>query len=251
MKAKRGFFRIALCTTLIATSSANAGWYEIRNYVGTIGSLPVHLSLQTYDSINHNQPGQWKVDGTYYYDAHRISIPLQGKRQPDGQMQLCEAMEPVSFADSPVVPAASPTHPVPCPITLKIGDTGATGEWRDGKKVLPITLHQIGSLNDTGLNALKLDGIIEIPMWHHTKNHLLLGIYQSSKDCSLSMVDLRLINIKSGQVDKDLTFDCGTGTVATVIYSNVYRAENPHHVTVIADGGYHGMGEDKDVVVEP
>ncbi len=88
-------------------------------------------------------------------------------------------------------------------------------------------------------------------MWHHTKNHLLLGVYQSSADCSLSMVRLRLINIKSGQVDKDLKFDCGAGVVATPIYANVYRADNPRHVTVIFQGGYHRMGEDRDVPVEP
>ncbi|MFP3656126.1 hypothetical protein SB777_35040, partial [Burkholderia sp. SIMBA_052] len=90
---------------LFTASSAHAGWYEIRNYAGTIGSLPVHVSLQTYDDINRNTSGQWRVDGSYYYDAHRVPIPLQGKRQPNGEMQLCEAVEPVSFGDSPTVPA--------------------------------------------------------------------------------------------------------------------------------------------------
>ncbi|BFG77269.1 hypothetical protein PTKU46_53020 [Paraburkholderia terrae] len=251
MKRKRNISRTILCVILFTASSAHAGWYEIRNYAGTIGSLPVHVSLQTYDDINRNTSGQWRVDGSYYYDAHRVPIPLQGKRQPNGEMQLCEAVEPVSFGDSPTVPAASPTHPVPCPITLKISDTKASGEWRDGKKVLPIALHQVGSLNDTGLETPRVVGVVEIPMWHRTKNHLLLGVYQSSMDCSLSMVRLRLINIKSGQIDRDLKFDCGAGIVATPIYANVYRADNPRNVTVIFQGGYRGMGDDRDVPVEP
>jgi hypothetical protein len=251
MKTKRNVSRVALCAILFtAASSAHAGWYEIRNYAGTIGNLPVHLSLQTYDDIDRNEPGQWKVDGSYYYDAHRVPIPLQGKRQPNGEMQLCEAAEPASFGDSPEVPAASPAHPIPCPIELKIGDKDASGEWRDGKSVLPIALRQVGSLNDTGVEAPRVDGVVEIPTWHHTKDHLLLGVYRSSADCSLSMARLRLVNIKSGKIDKELKFDCGTGIVATQIYTNVYRATNAGHVTVIFQGGNHGMSDDQDVAVE-
>ncbi|MFP3586100.1 hypothetical protein SCB29_20925 [Paraburkholderia sp. SIMBA_055] len=42
----------------------------------------------------------------------------------------------------------------------------------------------------------------------------MLGVYQSSNDYSLSMVRLRLINIKDWQIDKDMKFDCGA--VSTV-----------------------------------
>jgi hypothetical protein len=251
MKSRRSFSCIVLFMTLIAASPARAGWYEVRNYTGTIGSLPVHLSFQTYDDINRNEPGQWRVDGSYYYDAHRIPIPLQGTRQPDGKMQLCEAAEPESFGDSPAVPAASPTDPVPCPIALKVSGTEASGEWRDGKKILPIALHQIGRLDDTGVDTPQVVGVVEVPMWHHTKDHLLLGVYESSNDCPVSMVRLRLLNIKTGRLDGNLKFGCGAGIVATPIYANVYRADNPHHVTVMFQGGYHGMGDDQDMAVEP
>jgi hypothetical protein len=250
MKSKPPFSRIALCATLFATSAAHAGWYEVRNYAGTIGNAPVHVSLQTFDNLNKNEPAQWRVDGSYYYDAHRIPIPLQGKRQPDGKMQLCEATVPASFGDSPVVPKASPANPVPCPITLTVADAGASGEWNDGKKTLPITLRQVASLNDTAINAPRVDGTVEIPMWHHTKNYLLLGVYQASKDGLLSMTGLRLVNIKSGHVDKDIKLD-GAGTVATSIYANVYRGADTRHVTVIFEGGDHGMGDDRDVLIEP
>jgi hypothetical protein len=252
MKRKQILSRITLCLiSFIAVSSARAGWYEIRNYAGTIGGRPIHLSLQTYDDIDRNEPGQWHVDGSYYYDTYRTPIPLQGKRQPNGEMQLCEAVEPVSFAESPLVPAVSATHPVPCPISLKVSGTEASGDWRDEKSVLPIALHQVGSLVDTGLEPPRVVGVVEIPMWHHAKDHLLLGVYQSSRSCPLSMVRLRLVNIKSGQIDRNLKFRCGTGTVATSIYANVYRANNPHHVIVIFQGGDHGMGDDQDVAIEP
>ncbi|GAB6847948.1 hypothetical protein [Paraburkholderia kururiensis] len=252
MKNKRNLARLALCVFfLAATSLALAGWYDIDNYAGTIGSLPIHVSLQTYDDVHRDEPGQRRVDGSYYYDTHRIPIPLQGKRQPDGTIQLCEANAPTSSADSPTVPAASATHPVPCPITLKIIGTGASGEWRDDKRVLPIALHQVGSLNDTGLQPVRLDGVVEVPMWYHTKNHLLLGVYDSSKDCPLSMARLRLVNLRSGRIDKEMKFPCGTGVVSTPIFGNVYRAGTPRHVTVMFQGGYHGMGDDRDVAVEP
>lgn len=251
MTTKRFLFRLTSCLIFCMAPYAHAGWYEIRNYAGTIGNLPIHMSLQTYDHINQGEPGQWHVDGSYYYDAHRIPIPLQGNRKTDGQFALCEASEPTSFGQAASVPAVSPHHPAPCPIKLKVVGSAATGEWDDGKKVLPITLHQVGQLDDTGSGAPLLEGIVEIPMWHHTRDHMLLGIYQFSKDCPLSMTGLRLINIVNGKVDKELTFDCGDyGTVATTIYTNVYRATNPRHVTAIASGGYHGMGEDRDITIE-
>ncbi|XRD86081.1 hypothetical protein ISN73_03010 [Dyella acidisoli] len=251
MTVKRILFGLAPYLLLVVASSAHAGWYQVRNYAGTIGSLPVHVSLQTYDVLDHNQPNQYHADGSYYYDAHRIPIPLQGHLNPDGKMVLCEALEPTSFAEGPHVPARSPQHPQPCPITLTITDNGATGEWNDGKKSLPIALNQVGRLDDTVSNGPLLEGVVEIPMWHHAKNHMLLGVYRRSKNCPVSMVDLRLVNIASGKIDNTLTFDDCSGTVATSIYTNVYRADDPGHVTVIAPGGYHGMGEDKDVVIEP
>jgi len=251
MKSQRHLTRLTLCTILFATSSAHAGWYEIKNYQGSIGKAAVHISLQTFTEIDKNQPGQWHVDGSYYYDAHRTPIPLQGTRTADGKMQLCEASEPASFPEGPIVPKASPSKPVPCPINLQISDHSAAGEWNDGKNTLPITLRQIASLDDTSNDTPHIEGSVEIPMWHHSKTHLLLGIYQPSTDCPLSMTRLRLVNIKNGQIDKTLKFECGTGTVATSIYANVYRGQKPGHVTVIAEGGYHNMGDDQDVVIEP
>ncbi|OOG39143.1 hypothetical protein [Rhodanobacter sp. C05] len=243
----RTLFRFVPLGLLLVTSTATAGWYEVKNYVGTIGNLPVHVSLQTFDSINHGEPSQWHVDGGYYYDAHRTPIPLQGKRQPDGHMTLCEAAAPLSSAESPIVPTRSAAHPVPCPISLKIADDGATGEWNDGKKALPITLHQVGSLNDTGDTEHPVTGVVEIPMWYHTKTQLLLGIYESAPDCPASMLHLRLVNIATGHIDNDITLDCQAGMIMTPIYANVSKSSAPHSVTVGFAGGKMGSDEDIDI----
>jgi hypothetical protein len=65
------------------------------------------------------------------------------------------------------------------------------------------------------------------------------------------MARLRLVNIKSGRIDREMKFPCGTGVVATPIFANVYRANNPRYVTVLFQGGYHGMGDDRDIAIEP
>lgn len=230
---------------MLFTSSADAGWYEVKNYVGTVGSAPVHVSLQTYDSYRE-EPAHSRVDGSYYYDAHRTPIPLQGQRQPDGRMVLCEAVQPRSNAKWPSVPKASKAHPAPCPIALKFADDSATGEWNDDKKILPIVLHQVGSLDDTRATHI-IDGVVEIPMWHHTKTHLLLGIYQSAKDCPVSMLQLRLINIATGRTDREIPFECSAGMIMTPIYANVYRGPKPRQVTVGFQGGKMGYDEVIDI----
>ncbi len=85
-------------------------------------------------------------------------------------MVLCEAAAPLSIAESPVVPAATAKHPVPCPIALKFTDENVTGAWNDGKRELPIALRQVGSLNDTG--SVRLDGVVEIPRVETLTRHL-------------------------------------------------------------------------------
>src|SRR3954452_14897305 len=97
MILKKNLTKVVPFVLLFFVSSAQAGWYEVKNYVGTIGGLPVHVSLQTFDYINHGEPDQWLVEGSYYYDSRRLPVPLRGKRQPDGSMKLCEAAPPLSI----------------------------------------------------------------------------------------------------------------------------------------------------------
>jgi len=239
--------RFCALMLLLFSSAAHAGWYEIQNYVGTIGTAPIHLSLQTYRYINHGEKSEWRVDGSYYYDAHRVPIPLQGHLQDDEHMVLCEAIPPSSNSESPVVPAISAGHPTPCPLTLNIGTDSANGEWNDGKNALPIFLHQVGRLNDTDDAKPSITGLIAIPMWYHTPTHMLLGVYQMTEDCPVSMRHLQLINIATGRIDGDMAFDCQAGMVMTAIYQNVSRGSKTEQITVGYDGGKMGHDEVFDI----
>ncbi|WP_254617392.1 hypothetical protein [Burkholderia metallica] len=227
-----------------APAASFAGWYEVANYTGTIGNAPVHVSLQSYDTLDRNDAGRWRVDGSYYYDAHRKPIPLRGRRAPDGRLTLCEASSPASNADSPVVPAASPSRPKPCQIALNVAGKTATGTWDDGRKTLPVTLNEVGRLNDTDAQHLQLDGSVDIPMWYRTKTHMLVGVYALSDKCGIAMQSLRAVNIATGRVDRTIALDCDAGMVMTSIYANVTDAQPPGHVSVEFRGGKMGYQED-------
>lgn len=244
---------LASVTLLLFVSSVHAGWYEVKNYVGTIGTASVHLSLQTYGYIDGNPNDHWRVDGSYYYDAHRIPIPLQGQKLvqghhlPGGRLVLCEAVLPPAYPWTPSVPASAAVHPAPCPIALTITGDRASGEWNDGKRTMSIVLHQVGSLDDTGSVAVPIDGVVEIPMWYHTKNHLLLGVYGSSEGCPVSMLHLQLVNIATGRIDGDIPFPCEAGMLMTPIYANVHGHPAAGKVTVGFGRGMSGCFEDVDI----
>ncbi len=170
----------------------------------------------------------------------------------DGKMVLCEATPPDTLGDSPVVPKPTSARPNPCPIELSVESGKVTGIWNDGKKSLDIRLQEVAQLDNTDDKSqeIKPSGDVEIPMWYHTKTHLLLGIYQQAQDCAFSMRKLRFINIRTGKTDKEMAFECGAGTVATSIYSNVWQGSSDKHVTIEFPGGFNNMGEDRDVLIE-
>lgn len=221
--------------------AALAGWFEVENYVGTIGDSPVHISLQSYKHLGHAHTHRLHLDGSYYYDSKRIPIPLQGTAQPNGSMTLCEARRPLSVANSATVPKASAAHPVPCQMSISVDGRNAVGVWWDGKNKLPITLKKVGSLDDT--DQIRLEGDIEIPMWHHTKEHLLLGIYKASEECPVSMLELRLINKRTGETDKSIELDCMAGMIMTTIYTNISAGPKSGEIKVGFQGGKMGYDE--------
>ncbi|WP_449428089.1 hypothetical protein [Rhodanobacter umsongensis] len=113
--------------------------------------------------------------------------------------------------------------------------------------MLPITLHQVGSLNDTGDTGHPVAGVAEIPMRYHTRTHLLLGICESAADCPVSMLHLQLVNIATGHIDNDIALDCQAGMVMTSIYANVSPGSLAHGVTAGFAGGKMGSDEDTDI----
>ncbi|WP_260435002.1 hypothetical protein [Burkholderia sp. Bp8992] len=147
-------------------------------------------------------------------------------------MTLCEASSPASNADSPVVPAASPARPKPCPIALTVVGKTATGTWDDGRNTLPITLNEVGRLNDNDQGHFQLDGTVDIPMWYRTKTHMLVGTYALSDKCGIAMQSLRAVNIATGRVDRTITLGCDAGMVMTAIYANVADARRAGYVSV-------------------
>ncbi|MEN4908819.1 hypothetical protein [Rahnella bonaserana] len=240
-----------LCVALFSTPAC-AGWYQVRNYTGFVGSYPVHVSLQNYDELNRGEAGQSKIEGSYYYDAHRRPIALVGTRHADGKLVLCEVTPPDTLGDSPVVPKPIPARPNPCPMELSVDSGKVTGLWNDGRKSLVIHLQEVAQLDDTDDKSqeIKPAGEMEIPMWYHTKRYLLIGVYQQTQDCKSSMRKLRFINIRTGKMDNEMAFECGAGTVATTIFRNVWQGSNDKHVTIEFPGGFNNMGEDRDVLTE-
>jgi hypothetical protein len=228
---------------LLLANSAQAGWYEVRNYAGTIGAIPVHVSLQSFSYIDHGEPSASRIEGNYYYDAHRIPIPLMGQRQADGNIALCEATFLPSDHLTPIVPAPSARHPVTCPFSLSPLDDKVSGTWNDGKRNLPVALHQVGRLDDTGQSSTPVVGTLEIPMWDHTTTHLFLGIYESTEDCGVYMRRLQMVDMKSGKIDKELRLHCAAGTLITPIYGNVSHTPGGRKVTVEFGGGKMGSEE--------
>ena len=67
---------VTLCL-LVLSGKAFAGWYQVKNYEGSIGPNPVHLSLQRYDGFGSGIT----VEGSYFYDAKQSPIALYGKAE--------------------------------------------------------------------------------------------------------------------------------------------------------------------------
>jgi hypothetical protein len=165
-----------------------------------------------------------------------------------GERADCRATD--ELQGQPVVPQGTKGGSNNCQFHISVEGLSATGQWVSPAKTLPINLHQVAYLDGTDDNHFRFGGPLEIPMWYHTKKDLLVGIYTtdaSDEDCLLSMAALRLVNVKTGAIDRVIEFDCGAGNIATVIYSNVFKSETPGSVVVELMGGDHGMGQDSDV----
>jgi hypothetical protein len=234
----------ALCHAAIAflafhCSTASAGWYQIKNYEGTIGTAPVHLSLQAYDKLKQ---GDARLTGSYYYNAHRIPLKLDGIHSASGEMTLCES---TIKAGDDVDNASKPR----CTITLNAAPDGLQGRWKDGAASLDIRLHQVGSLDNN--QDERIDGKVDIPMWYHTRKAMFIGVYQKSSKCEqIVMTNIRIGSTANGSVLDTLRLDSGeAGTLMTDIYRNVEYGVKPRNVTIHYGGGK--MGHDELAPLKP
>lgn len=215
--------------------SVNAGWYKVTNYVGFVGDYPVHFSVQSMDGVNDfitALDGVGKLGdriqylGSYYYDRHRIPIPLYGRKDEKGGVRLCEVLDFEKFRRE--VLGSMKKDPVDvsnCQFRIFTKGNFASGEWSDGLKKYVVSLKRVGVLQNDGEKS-RVEGVVEIPFWAKTRGHMLVGVYgyeESFREYA-QMNKLLAINIKTGAVDEvvDVSSDhFGAGTLRIGIYENV------------------------------
>lgn len=215
-----------LALLLSINQAAIAGWYQVTNYTGTIGSYPIHLSLQKYDF-----GGGIALVGSYYYDRHLSPIPVYGKYNGSGQMELCETR--TSQLTKIFKKAfASGVDTTECEFKLKFQDNAASGTWSRQGKQLAVTLKLVASLDDGGNDQSTNEGV-EIPFWGQTSQYMFLGTYKANQrgTSSIQVIDKRTGRVAQ-KLDSELS-DCGPGTDRTIIYENIEKSVKANEQIVI------------------
>ena len=231
----------ALFCLLLGSGKAFAGWYQVENYEGSIGSNAVHLSLQRYGSFGSGIT----VEGSYFYDARQSPVAIYGTA--DGaRLSLCEISDDREFERVLIMGSKTPVDTAGCPFTLDVGESGATGFWSKGADKYPVTLKKVASLDDTG--DLKMEGTVEVPFWAQTATDRFAGTYTKS-DAGICMTRLRVINKKKGKAVQEIGFDdpdCNAGMLMTPIYMNVQKwvEAGKDVISVNFRGGGAGYTED-------
>lgn len=211
-------FIFAIFCVLLLSGNASAGWYHVENYEGTIGSQPVHVSLQTYDSFGSGIT----VEGSYFYDAKQSPIAVYGKLNGTA-LVLCEISGKKEFDRILVMGSKTPVDTTGCPFSLDMAEGDATGTWSKGTDTYPVTLKKVASLDDTG--DTKIDGAVEIPFWAETAADRFAGIYTNT-DSGTCMAKMQVIKKSSRKVVQEIAFDddgCNAGMLMTSIYENVQK----------------------------
>ncbi|BCG89074.1 hypothetical protein MesoLj113c_51840 [Mesorhizobium sp. 113-3-9] len=215
----RLFISVVFCL-LALTGQAAAGWYQIKNFEGSIGPNPVHLSLQRYDGFGSGIT----VEGSYFYDAKQSPIALYGKAEGT-KLTLCEIADDKELDRVLVVGSKTPVDTTGCPLSLDISESGATGIWVKGPEKFPIVLKQVAGLDDTAEG--KINGIVEIPFWTQTAAHRFAGIFTKT-DAGICMTKLQVISKKTRKAVQSIRFDdddCNAGMLMTPIYMNVQKQD--------------------------
>lgn len=241
----RGFIAVVFCLLLL-TEKAVAGWYQVENYEGSIGPNPVHLSLQRYASFGSGIT----VEGSYFYDAKQSPIAIYGKA--DGsKLALCEIADDKEFQRILVMGSKTPVDITGCPLSLDLGESGATGIWSKGADKFPVTLKKVASLDNTGEG--KIAGTVEIPFWAETATDRFAGVY-TKVGAGICMTKMQVINKKKNKVVQEIGFDdedCNAGMSTTPIYMNVEKwVERGKNIISVNFGGGKFAGAN-DYVLNP
>ncbi|WP_201414953.1 hypothetical protein [Mesorhizobium sp. J8] len=224
---------MTLCL-LVLSGKAFAGWYQVKNYEGSIGPNPVHLSLQRYDSFGSGIT----VEGSYLYDAKQTPIALYGKAE-GAKLSLCEITDDKEVDRVLVVGSKAPVDTTRCPFSLEISERGARGTWTKGLEKLPVVLKEVAGLDDTAEGEIK--GIVEIPFWAHTAIDRFAGIFAKT-DAGICMTKLQVVSKKEKKAVQSIRFDdpdCNAGMLMTPIYMNV-QLQDEETISVNFRGGNGG-----------
>lgn len=205
---------------LLLTPSAFGGWYQVENYVGHIGSYPVHVSIQEYDFGSG-----LTVEGSYYYDKHMTAIPIYGKYDKKlKSISLCEIHNDMDFQNIIVRGSETGFETANCPFQLIQTKDSMTGKWVSNGLDYDVLLQRVGSLSNTESGVIM--GDVEIPFWGQTKNYMFVGIYESTGK-GISINKVRVINKLTKQVVQEFDpqkHDCSFGFFMTPIYMNIENA---------------------------
>ncbi|PAU64469.1 hypothetical protein [Pseudomonas indica] len=209
-------FSAFISALLFSTHTYGAGWYDVKNYIGHIGAYPIHISLQRYEGFGSGI----EFEGSYYYDNQLKPIPIYGRHNKHGDIELCEIHTADEFNSVLTHGSKDVFDTDNCQFALTFNEQGAKGIWRNNKKKYPVQLNLVGSLNNTDGDIL--NGIMEIPFWGQTHKHSFIGIYQSS-DLGIEVIRIDIINKDSKKVVQQLNpqDNCDFGFTMTPIYMNV------------------------------
>ncbi|MET3593078.1 MULTISPECIES: hypothetical protein [Mesorhizobium] len=231
---------------LLLSQKAFAGWYQVENYEGSIGPNPVHLSLQRYASFGSGIT----VEGSYFYDAKQSPIAIYGKA--DGpKLTLCEIADDKEFQRVLVMGSKIPVDTTGCPLSLDLGESGATGTWSKGTDKFPVTLKKVATLDNTGEG--KIVGNFEIPFWAETAIDRFAGVYTKT-NAGICMTKMQVINKKKQKVVQEIGFDdpdCNAGMSTTPIYMNVQKWVEGGKGIISVDFGGGKFADADEYVLNP
>ncbi|WP_439860423.1 hypothetical protein [Pseudomonas sp. MBLB4136] len=218
---------------LLFVSHANgAGWYQVKNYSGHIGKYPVTISLQHYKNFGSGL----EFNGSYYYNKQLKPIPLYGKQNKDGNIELCETHSSSDFNSIFIQGTQENINTSACHFLLTLTTSGAVGEWRRGNKKLTVNLSMIGSLDNTENG--NLNGTMEVPFWGQTLQHSFIGVYEPSNS-GVKITKIKVINRNSEKLVQEFNpqESCDFGFFMTPIFMNIDSLHSTNREEVILNCG--------------